>query len=602
MKKTKILLIIIFFLCFVVTPFIYGKYASKYDDKIITLNVSKPVYTVTFHSNYGIDATEVQNFTYGTGQLLRANTFTRATYLFVEWNTEPDGTGTSYSNQQSVNRLTSTNNDNIDLYAIWRRELTFTVTGNPTNWTNQDVTLTIVPDYPDTYLYSFDGGTTWQNSPSYTFSSNQTVNMKIKSLDGFISNQVTENITYIDKVAPTISYATSIEYNSDHSTNLVTTLIAYLDDDTSITTGVTANDDLSGVASGYPKCYYNNNEITSTNIFTNVGRYAISCKVQDEAGNETTQNREVLVRWPTGGRYVVKKTSVAGIGHSSSTSPDGLYQDTSDTGLNSSLPFSSKYYYAGANVDNYLSFANKTFRIINVSYNDDIKVIGDISDLSTAWGGVLESSSKSQIYNSNIYNNWSTVWWINGQIYNNESGESKYYTFTNTEKSHIDLATFYAGRVDDNDIIIDIISSEQTNTERLGGASAAFQGYSAYPNVSDFLKACKAHDIFDSLEDIDTGSAYNKRQQFENYSWIDSSAEFWTMNGRTGTLLQNNDFWTIDVDMGLHFESRAYTTSRQYRVVFYITDTTILSGNGTQLNPYNVEEDWAWFDSYQVLQ
>ena len=348
----------------------------------------------------------------------------------------------------------------------------------------------------------------------------------------------------------------------------------------------------------------NNLILYDLNHFFSIEMFHINCNttVQDEAGNETTQNREVLVRWPTGGRYVVRKTNIAGIGHSSSTSPDGLYQDTSDTGLDSTLPFSSKYYYAGAYVDNYLSFANKTFRIINVSYNDDIKVIGDLSDLSIAWGGVLESSSKSQIYNSNIYNAWSTIWWINGQIYNNDSGESKYYIFNNTEKAHIALATFYAGRVNDNDVIIDIISSEQTNTERLGGASASFQGYSAYPNVSDFLKACKAHDIFDSLEDIDTGSVYSKRQQFESYSWIDSSAEFWTMNGRTGTLLQNNDFWTVDIDMGLHFESRAYTTSRQYRVVFYITDITILSGDGSQLSPYNVEEDWARFDSYQNVQ
>ena len=74
------------------------------------------------------------------------------------------------------------------------------------------------------------------------------------------------------------------------------------------------------------------------------------------------------------------------------------------------------------------------------------------------------------------------------------------------------------------------------------------------------------------------------------------------MNGRTGTLLQDNDYWTLDVDMGLHFESRAYTTSRNYRVVFYLKDNTILSGTGTNSNPYKVEEDWAWFDSYQIVQ
>ena len=35
---------------------------------------------------------------------------------------------------------------------------------------------------------------------------------------------------------------------------------------------------------------------------------------------------------------------------------------------------------------------------------------------------------------------------------------------------------------------------------------------------------------------------------------------------------------------------------------FYLTSSTILSGDGSQDSPYNVEEDWAWFDSNQVLQ
>lgn len=50
-----------------------------------------------------------------------------------------------------------------------------------------------------------------------------------------------------------------------------------------------------------------------------------------------------------------------------------------------------------------------------------------------------------------------------------------------------------------------------------------------------------------------------------------------------------------------HFESRLYYNTQQYRVVFYLKDNTILSGNGSSSTPYTVEEDWAWFDSYQVL-
>lgn len=616
-KIKKILAFLIFVLCFVITPFIYGKYTTRYD-KIITLNVSKPVYTVTFHSNFESDTTVVQNFTYGTSQALRLNTFTRATYIFVEWNTKEDGSGTTYSNHQLVNKLTPYNNDNINLYAQWRRELTFNVTGNPTTWQNTDVILTIVPDYIDTYQYSFDGGITWQNTPSYTFSSNQTVNMKIKSQDGFVSDLVTENITKIDKVAPTITFESSLEYNTDHTTKYATTLIATLGENTSITTGITTSDDFSGIASGYPKCYRNSAELVSTNELTDnlgvarVGRYAITCTVQDNAGNITTENREVLVRWPTGGKYIVKKTEKDGAGIVTTglaytTLNDGLYRDNANTGANVGLPFASKYYYAGAIVDNYLSFAGLTFRILNVSTNDDIKVLGDLSDMKVRWGPSYKLDNR-KIYLSNTYNTWSTKWWPRGQIYNNETGESRYKLFTETEQLHLDLATFYAGRFNKSDAV-DIshtVYYEQTGGVNLGGDdNPAFEGYSAYPNVSDYLKASKAHDHVVSIDDTQDngilGIGTTKRDIFNANSWIDMSEDQWTMNSKNLTST-DNDYWVLDGTLHGAIISRTFFYEQQYRVVFYITDVTILSGNGSSSTPYNVEEDWSWFDSYQIVQ
>ena len=62
-----------------------------------------------------------QDFSYGTAQNLSANTFTREGYEFVGWNTAADGTGTSYSNEQNVNNLVSTNDGELNLYAIWNQ-------------------------------------------------------------------------------------------------------------------------------------------------------------------------------------------------------------------------------------------------------------------------------------------------------------------------------------------------------------------------------------------------------------------------------------------------------------------------------------------------
>lgn len=463
-------------------------------------------------------------------------------------------------------------------------------------WTNDNLKLNITWDIPipEEYKYFFYNGVQTGYSDNYEINENCTISV------GYGNDKKIIEITKLDKNIPQYTIAEDVEYNPDGTSKESNTLITYLGDNKSILTGISVGDNESGIAPDGVKCYKNNSEISTTDFFTQVGRYEVDYKVKDNAGNETTLKRDVLVRWPLAGKYVVKKTEldgvgIAGVGDSSSTSPDGLYKDTVDTGYNSSIPFSSKYYYTGANVSNYISFAGKTFRIFNIALNDDVKLLGDISDVGTSWGS-------SKIFESNVYNTWSTKWWPRGQIYNNANGESKYFLFPDPQKIHLDLATFFAGRVDKSDNLTTVINNERTNATNLGGSSASFQGYSAYPNASDFLKASKCHDIVKSINDIDTASVQSRRTLFKNNSWVDMTAEFWTMNGRTGTLMQDSDFWVIDNDLGGHFESRLYSGSQQYRVVFYLKNDTILSGTGTSTDPYKVEENWAWFDSYQQKQ
>ena len=117
-KSKKITILLIVFLCIITTSFIYGKYAHTIR-KTINLNISKPTYSVVFHSNNGSNNTRTQSFVYGTGQALYANNFTKTGEYFAGWNTEANGTGTSYVDKQFVNNLTSTNNATIHLYAQW---------------------------------------------------------------------------------------------------------------------------------------------------------------------------------------------------------------------------------------------------------------------------------------------------------------------------------------------------------------------------------------------------------------------------------------------------------------------------------------------------
>ncbi|MBO5462641.1 MAG: RHS repeat-associated core domain-containing protein [Clostridia bacterium] len=83
------------------------------------------------------------------------------------------------------------------------------VSGNPTAYTNSNVTLkvTATDETYGIYRYSFDNGSTWQASNSKTFSSNQTVKIKVKDYAGNISATKSVSITKIDKTAPSATFS-----------------------------------------------------------------------------------------------------------------------------------------------------------------------------------------------------------------------------------------------------------------------------------------------------------------------------------------------------------------------------------------------------------
>lgn len=117
------------------------------------------------------------------------------------------------------------------------------ITGNAANWTNQNVTLTVngASDSEsglasEAYSFSNSSATNyWQTSNQKTFSSNQTVYIKIRDAVGNIKDCGSIAITKIDKTKPTISNVTGAP--SSWTTGPYTLT-------------VTASDDASGI-SGY---------------------------------------------------------------------------------------------------------------------------------------------------------------------------------------------------------------------------------------------------------------------------------------------------------------------------------------------------------------
>ena len=86
-------------------------------DKTVTLITDPEKIIFVYFNNNATDAEsqmEPQLVNRGEEAVLKACTFTRAGYIFNSWNTEPDGSGTSYADGASI-----TISEDITLYAQW---------------------------------------------------------------------------------------------------------------------------------------------------------------------------------------------------------------------------------------------------------------------------------------------------------------------------------------------------------------------------------------------------------------------------------------------------------------------------------------------------
>ncbi|MGN0439017.1 MAG: BspA family leucine-rich repeat surface protein [Lachnospiraceae bacterium] len=94
------------------------------DGGVVTLYAQwKPItYKVAFHANGGTGTmTTITGRTYGIPFNLTKNTFKRAGYTFLAWNTKKDGSGVYIKNKKTVKNLTSVNGKTVTLYAIWKK-------------------------------------------------------------------------------------------------------------------------------------------------------------------------------------------------------------------------------------------------------------------------------------------------------------------------------------------------------------------------------------------------------------------------------------------------------------------------------------------------
>lgn len=160
---------------YVVTS-VSANYGTNYSDNgsVVTVNsIVKPV-TITintklkqevkFNANGGTGAMDAQYIPQGVNAVLNANTFTRTGYAFNGWNTVADGTGTVYTDKQTIN----TSYD-ITLYAQWVKLPAdvpqFTITSDIEDTYQSERTISVVVDKKSGYTYSYQW---YQNSANTT--------------------------------------------------------------------------------------------------------------------------------------------------------------------------------------------------------------------------------------------------------------------------------------------------------------------------------------------------------------------------------------------------------------------------------------------------
>lgn len=172
------------------------------------------------------------------------------------------------------------------------------ITKNPSNWTNQNVTITI---NMNTYsggsglTYSFDNGVSYQSSNSYTVTEKTLFpanTIKVKNGVGVVVSYPTAvNINYIDKVTPIIT-SISQHISNDGKTKLE---IVYTDSDNQAVRG--SFDNGNTWSSGLVKTY---------NVVCTIPANTI--QLRDDVGNTYKYPYSINV---TPGKYEVLNTTVS---------------------------------------------------------------------------------------------------------------------------------------------------------------------------------------------------------------------------------------------------------------------------------------------------
>ncbi len=218
-------------------------------------------------------------------------------------------------------------------------------------------------------------------------------------------------------------------------------------------------------------------------------------------------------------------------------------------------PYECRYFFTGANPNNYITFNNEKagWRIISVECDGTIKIMKDASIGDRAW-----DTSRS--------NNWARPatlnTYLNGTYYNG---------LNSTAQSQIVAKDWSIGSViEDNNNLADQINDEN---------GTKWNGKVALVTVSEYLRSNSNKSSCGSF-----GSNNNNPSSCGNTNWMFNGKDWWTL-----APYAVNSYYSFIVNLyGLVSENGSVNGSRGVRPALYLSADVTLSGSGTQSDPYEI--------------
>ena len=219
--------------------------------------------------------------------------------------------------------------------------------------------------------------------------------------------------------------------------------------------------------------------------------------------------------------------------------------------------YECRYFFTGADPNNYITFNNEMWRIISIECNGTIKIMRD-------------ESIGNQYWDSSGNNDWERPATLNTYL-----NETYYNNLNSASRNQIVASSFSIGSIEFNEINIkDQISKENSKT---------WNGKIALPTVSEYIRT-------NSNSSCTTFRLYQANYfSCKDTAWMFNGADWWTITSasfNTNTAYNLTSYGSIG---NYYVTAGNDSPSAGVRPTLYLSSNLNISGNGTSSDPYRIE-------------